>query len=438
MTRILREIRQLDGKGYQGGRTILAEHVRKLRAELPLQAKRKKVRRRFETKIGVEMQIDWSPYDVLIDGKLTRIHALGCLLCYSRKLHVRFYRNERQSTLLEGLAIAFEYFTGPAHKVVLDNMATAVLGRIGSNGKPLWNPRFLEFTKHYGFEPFACKVCDSDRKGKKEKSFQLLENDFVKGKKFASWEDLNEQVRVWLDENKVKPLETGNWREHGTTRRVPNEVWLEERDFLIRLPEKRFAVYQEEPRLVDEDSTLSVGSTRYSVPSAHANNSVAVRLNADHFEVLDKLGRVVFSRRYVEDRDKGRLQIDPSHYATLPRRPRANGERMDELFLKRFPALASLVEGLLRRMKTLAHVHFRALFRLADGYGEAAFLAAATRAQTYRRFDSSAVRRILERDHPLPEPLATPLAGGTAALGDEVDPPSLESFRELVEGGRDA
>jgi len=166
VTRILREIRGLDGTGYRGGRTILAEHVRELRAELPLQAKRKKVRRRFETKIGQEMQIDWSPYDVLIDGKLTRIHALGCLLCYSRTLHVRFYRNERQATLLEGLATAFAYFDGVALRVVLDNMATAVLGRIGSNGKPLWNPRFLEFSKHYGFEPFACKVADPVRMGK--------------------------------------------------------------------------------------------------------------------------------------------------------------------------------------------------------------------------------------------------------------------------------
>lgn len=207
---------------------------------------------------------------------------------------------------------------------------------------------------------------------------------------------------------------------------------------MIRLPEKRFAVYQEEPRLVDEDSTLSVASTRYSVPSALANNSVVVRLYAEHFEVLDKLGRVVFSRRYVEDRDKGRLQIDPGHYATLPRRPRANGERMDEQFLKRFPTLAPLVEGIVRRMKTLAHVHFRALLRLADGYGEAAFLVAAVRAQTYRRFDATAVRRILERDHPLAEPPVAPLARGAAALGDEVDPPSLESFRKLEEGGRDA
>jgi len=61
-----------------------------------------------------------------------------------------------QSTLLEALALAFEYFDGVAARLVLDNMATAVLGRIGPNGKHIWNERFERFVAHYSTEPFAC------------------------------------------------------------------------------------------------------------------------------------------------------------------------------------------------------------------------------------------------------------------------------------------
>ena len=57
-------------------------------------------------------------------------------------LWVHFYRDERQSTLLEALASGFEYSQGCALRVVLDNMATAVLGRWGPNGQPVWHPRF--------------------------------------------------------------------------------------------------------------------------------------------------------------------------------------------------------------------------------------------------------------------------------------------------------
>ena len=161
-TRILREIRTL---GFTGGRTILAEYVRSLDGPL---APRKSIKRRFETPPAEEMQVDWSVYTVPIADSSQRVHCLGCVLAHSRKLHVRFYRDERESTLLEGLARAFEAFQGVTQRVVFDNMATVVLGRIGRDRKPVWHPRFLDFARHHGFQPFLCRVRDPDRKGKTE------------------------------------------------------------------------------------------------------------------------------------------------------------------------------------------------------------------------------------------------------------------------------
>jgi transposase len=421
-SRILREIRAV---GYQGQRTILAERVRELRATLgsPTQ---NSVKRRFETPAGQEMQIDWSPYRLEIGARTVIVHALACLLTYSRKLFVHFFRDERQSTLLEGLAMAFEYFGGLAHRVVLDNMSTAVLGRYHGDGTVLWHPRFLDFVRHYGFSPFACKPRDPNRKGKKEKTFRLLYDDFLKGSHFASWEDLNQRKRVWLDET----ADVANLRVHKTTRRVPNEVWIEERPLLIALPEKRFAVYQQGIRRVDEDSTLSVGGTCYTVPSTLANRSVAVRLFAEHFEVLDSYGRLAWSRRYVEDHQHGQLIIDPTHYATMARRSGRNPERLDQAFLIRFPSLTPLVHGLQLKMKSLAAVHLRALLRLVDRYGTVDFLAAAEHAQSFRRFDAHAVRRILEQRHgPGQEPSTAPLSHCPPDLVP--DPDDLTSYASL-------
>ena len=157
-------------------------------------------KRRFETPAGEEMQIDWSPYYVRIAAVTRILYAFGCLLCSSRKLWVHFYRDERQSTLLEAIACAFEYFFGCALPLVLDNMATAVLGRYGPHGQPVWHPRFLDFPRHYGFQPVACAVRDLDRKGKKEKSFRLLWDNFLKDCQFDSLEDLNQRLMIWLDQ----------------------------------------------------------------------------------------------------------------------------------------------------------------------------------------------------------------------------------------------
>jgi transposase len=424
-TRILREIRAL---GYDGGRTILGKCVRELRSQQGL-APARVVKRRFETDPGEEMQVDWSPYLVSIAGCMVMVHALGCLLCASRKLYLRLFRDERQSTLLEALASAFEYFEGVAARLVLDNMATAVLGRFGAERQVLWHPRFLDFARHYGFEPFACRPRDPDRKGKKEKSFRLVYDDFIKGTNFESWNDLDARRRIWLDETPG----VGNLRVHGTTRRVVNEAWREERPFLIQLPDRRFAVHEEGVRVVDADATLSMSGTRYTVPSSLANRSVPVRIYAEHFEVLDPLGQVAFSRAYVPDEEKGKLQIDQTHYATVPRRPHVpGGERLDEALVRRFPELAALVQGLRLRFKSLAPIHYRALIRLSERYGEPAFREAALRAQQYRRFDSGAVERILTHDHPLPEhERPAPLTGiGPLVLG-EVELGSLDTYAHL-------
>ena len=425
VSRILREIRS---QGYRGGRSILAAYVQTLRDPLS-PSSHKTVKRRFETPPGEEMQIDWSPYRVSIAGVSRVVYAFGCLLCSSRKLWVHFYSNERQTTLLEAIACAFEYFLGCALRLVLDNMATAVLGRWGPNGQPVWHPRFLEFARHYGFTPFACAVRDADRKGKKEKSFRLLWEDFLKGCQFDSLEDLNQRLMLWLDQTP----DVANQRLHGTTRQVPNQAWLSERQFLIQLPDKRFPVFEQSIRIVDQDSTLSIDGTRFSVPASLANRSVAVHLFAEHFEILDAHHHVLFSRCYAAQADKGKLIIDPTHYANLPRRPHApNAKRLDQAFLIRFPVLQPFIHGLQLRMKSLAPVHIRALLRLVDAYGQDAFLEAVRRAQEYRRFDARAVQRILEHDSPLPDisPLA-PLGGIGSVLLDNIVSGSLDDYGSL-------
>lgn len=425
VTRILREIRQ---QGYTGSRTILSDYVHSLRGR---SGRAMKVRRRFETGPGEEMQVDWSPYRVPLGDALRTVHAFSAVLHYSRKAHVRFYLDERQSTLLEAHCHAFADFEGVTARAVYDRMATVVLGQIGRNGQPIWHPRFLDFAKHYGYEPLLCKVADPDRKGGVERFFLYLERDFVQGSGFASIEDLNERVRLWL-------RDVANCRVHRTTRAVPDELWRAERDFLIRLPEARFATCDEELRAVGPDATLMIRGTPYTVPQELANSNVWVRLFAEHFEVLGKSGNIAFTRRYVPERDKGKLQIEPGHYAGLP--PRGNDPargpagRLEEAFLVRFPTLADLVVGLKLRMKRLAHIHLRSLWRLAEHYGEPAFLAAASRAQQHRAFNAQVVRRILEQSGALPleEPIAplTASASAAALLGD-VDSGSLDDYGYL-------
>jgi len=424
VSRILREIK---AQGYTGGRTILADYVRAIRSP---PGPRKKVWRRFETRPGVETQVDWSPYRVPLGGKLRTVHAFAATLGNSRKSHVRFYTDERQSTLLEAHTHAFEDFQGITQRVVYDRMSTVVLGTVGRERKPIWHPRFWEFARYYGFEPFLCQVADPDRKGKDERVFWFLERDFIRGSEFDSIEEINARVREWLDE-------VANCRVHGTTRRIPDEVWEQERAFLIQLPQLRFPACDEELRQVGPDSVVSIRGTPYTVPGELASQKVSVHLFAEYFEVLDHRGEVAFAREYVPEPEKGRLVIDTSHYDGVRRRSPPAGwstARLEDAFLERFPSLGELVAGIKLRMKSLAHVHLRMLWRLRERYGDEAFLEVAARVQTFRRFDSHAVKRILEREHPLPpEEPQTALCSEARVLMElgDVDPGSLNDYAHL-------
>jgi transposase len=423
--RILREIRE---RGYTGGRTIVADYARQFRAPRTP----KKVRRRFETRPGEEMQVDWSPYRVQIGVRLCTVHAFSAVLHYSRKAHVRFYEDERQSTLLEAHVHTFHDFGGVTQRVVYDRMATVVLGKVAGTGDPIWHPRFVEFAAHYGYEPFLCRVRDPDRKGGVESIFGFLENDFVIASSFDSLDEMNARVRTWLDE-------VANARVHGTTRKVPDEEWLLEHDLLIALPNVHFPVFEETHREVSEDTTVWIRGTPYTLPWRLANRTVTVRLYHGHFEVLGPEGTVAMRRGYVSAAEKGRLQIDRAHHEDLPRRgdPRGKGaaRRLEESLIFRFPGLAELVAGITRRLKGLAHVHVRILSRLASRHGDEAFVRAGERALQLRAFNAYTVKRLLERDDPLPSEPVPPLTR-SRSLGeftDDVDPGSLDDYAELDE-----
>jgi len=426
--RILREIRT---EGYKGGRTILADAIRVLRAKLRV-PRRKLPKRRFETEVAEEIQIDFGTYTVPIGGVPTTVQAFVCELAHSRKGAIDVFRDQRQATVFEGLDGAFSAFEGVTKFVVPDNMTSIVLGRTEvepGKRKPILHPNAIAYAEHYGFKWQPCEYYHPDRKGKDESLVGYFERDFIRGSSFESWEELRRRVREWCSG-------IANKRKHGTTGLVPDEVWqTTERALLTRLPAERFSVHHKEPRAVGPDATLSIGGTLYTVPCELANTVVTVRLFAHRFEVVDPAGHIAFSRGYVDPRDKGKLQLDPTHYASLPKRGgrgRGKRKRLDETLRARFPALGLLVDGIARRMKTLAPVHYARLLQLAGRYGDQAFLAAALRVQEAKKHDALAVERILEREQPLPDEAPLPLLGGAGAvLLADVDEGTLDGYARL-------
>ena len=412
--RILREIRE---RGYPGGATILKDLLRTLR---PPQPPAPRVFHRFETPPAEEAQSDWSPYRVPIATRETIVHAFSLILCYSRRLFVAFFRDERLPTLLWAHQEAFRYHQGLCRRIAYDNQTAITLGRVG--GKPRWHPTFLDFATHYGFEPSVGRPGHKERRGKVERPFHYLEHDFLAGRAFASWDDLNAQCRQWLDT-------VANVRVHGTTRRRVDEAFAEEQPCLIALPSVRFPAARQETRTVQKDGYIPVDGSYYPVPAPLVDHgTVSIRIDPGHVTILDAAGEIVAAHPVPEAPTRIPTPAPPPGQHRAPRsRP-----VQEALFLARFPDATVFLDGLRQRMSTLTPIHLRALDQLVALYGEAAVHHALARAAAYRNFNARAVERILQRAHPtvVPEPALGWLSPRPEALGalDDIDPGSPHDY----------
>lgn len=383
--------RKIRPQGYSGGRTILDDYVRSLRG--PRHEKRAFAR--FETLPAEESQQDWSPYPVVIDGKPTVIQVFSLILCWSRFQFLRAFRDQKFNSLVYGFVAAFRYFWGIPWKVVTDNQKTITPFWI--DGKPVITEKFLEFSKHYGFEIQICLPGDKERKGKVERPFDFFEKAFLPGRIFHSLEDFNDQLQRWLDG--LDGPEEGNHRKHGTTHEIPYERWLEEKEYLYELPATDHLPRQVENRLVDDDSTISVLGTRYTVPTDYANKKVWVSIGEAEFLVYSPKGDLVARHQIASV--KGGIVINEEHYAKLKRKPRPMPlPEIEREFLGRFHEGKDFLDALKRSVRSIAPIHIREILGLARRYRAEEVQTALQKALSAGTPTSGYVRQVLCHTHP--------------------------------------
>ena len=233
-TVLLREIQAL---GYDGGISILKEHIRQYRPTTPADPVV-----RFETEPGEQMQVDFTT--ITHHGK--RIKAFVATLGYSRATFVRFTERERQEDWIEGLQEAFEYFGGVPKEVLFDNAKAIMIERDAyGEGLHRWNAALLATAKKYNFKPKACRPYRAKTKGKVERFNAYLKSSFVtplaatmKQHGLALTVDvLNGHIGAWLNT-------VAHQRIHGTTGLKPQHLLDKERRKLQPLPNSAPVVSQ--------------------------------------------------------------------------------------------------------------------------------------------------------------------------------------------------
>lgn len=191
-------------------------------------------------------------------GGRVKVYFFVMVLCRSRCKFVFVNMLPFTSALATYVhELAFEYFGGKPEAIIYDQ--DAVLIRRENLGDYEMAREFGAFVSREGFRPVFCRKGDPESKGKVENVVKYVKGNFLRGRKFVSVEQLNEECKSWLER-------TGNGLPHGSTGLVPAEELEIEKAHLTQyhgLPFYPASSMRE--CTVRKDNTIQYRSNLYSV-----------------------------------------------------------------------------------------------------------------------------------------------------------------------------
>lgn len=277
---------------------------------------------------GEEGQVDWFFVD---HPKLGKLWGFTLVLSYSRYAFAHIFSRSSFEFFIEGHLLAFEDMGGSPHALRYDNLKSVVLKR-----EPLtYNPGFLEFARHIGFEIRLCNVRAGNEKGRVERLIRSMRETFLNtADHHQSLSALNQALHRWIQEK--------NETLHRTTDAVPLEKKKEER--LKMSPDRRWNnVLVHLPKLPTKTGYMIFDTNLYSVPEHAAHEPLSLHVFVDRVEMYDGKGNRVASH----PRSFGRKKeiANPLHRSANRLSNKAKRERIFVLIHNMDPTLKTFLEN---------------------------------------------------------------------------------------------
>jgi transposase len=275
---------------------------------------------RFETTPGRQLQIDFGERLVEIDGRKIKVFLFVATLGYSRRLHVRVFRHERQESWFDGMESSFLAFGGVPEEVLFDNPRALVTEHDAETRTIIFNGKLSAFARHWGFRPRACAPYRARTKGKTEahpmragshgdpeEGVGYVKRNAIAGRSFASWEAFKAHLAAW-------ERDIANARVHGTTGEAPMVRFARDEAAALQALADRPSCQacRTLERRVRNDCAVEVDGNAYSVPWRLIGERVEVIVAAGEVRVRHGTSEVA-----IHQRVEGRRQrvIDTHHLA---------------------------------------------------------------------------------------------------------------------------
>jgi len=344
---------------------------------------------RLEVMAGAEAQVDFGSAGMMYDpsqGRLRRAHAFVMSLSYSRLHYVEFVFDQGQVTFVKCHIRAFEFFGGVVERIVIDNLKSGVL--TPSTYDPVLNKTYAECAKHYGFIIDPAKVRRPEHKGKVERKVPVVRSQFLSSYDFKDINEANEKVKDWS-------LNVYGLQVHGTTKRKPYEVFLQEEKLLLKkLPVEQFDMPLWKEAKVHPDHHIVFDKSYYSMPTRYIGKKVWTRGGIDRVQIFYE-GELIktHERSYTPGR---RI----THESDYPPEKSKYLLRTKEYYRREGGKYGSYVAELVSKiMEEHAYRNLRkvqAILRMTEKHGADAVNQTCRRCLYYEDYRMPTIRRILK------------------------------------------
>jgi hypothetical protein len=283
---------------------------------------------------------------------------------------------------------ALEFFGGVAKRIILDNLKSAILRP--NTYDPVFNRAYAECAKHYGFIIDPAKIRTAEHKGKVERKIPVVRQQFLSSHSFTDIKDANDKAGQWC-------LDEYGMREHGTTKRKPFELFLEqEKEHLIVLPEERFEMPLWKEARVHPDHHIVFDKSYYSLPTRYIGKKVWVRGGI-------KTVQIFFDGEMIKTHQRtyrpGSWRTDESDYP--PEQSRYIMRSVSHYQTEALKYGEYVHQMITKIMAEHAYRNIRkvqAIFRLAEKYGHEAVNLTCKRCLYYEDLKMSTAKRILQKN----------------------------------------
>ena len=345
--------------------------------------------RRIEATPGEFAEVDFGQLGLLQElgsGQRRVVHGFMMVMGYSRLSCVIPVFRQDLTTVIDCFEQAFEFFGGCPRRVVVDGMK-ACLDK-PDPCTPRFNRTFLEYANYRGFLPDAARPRHPKDKPVVENTVRFVRERFFKGETFIDLGDVQRRALVWC-------RDTAGRRIHGTTRRLPIEVFeTEEKPVLIPLQDGRFDPPHWTECKIHPDRHVRVDGALYSVPSRW-DVGMKVQVRADR-----ALVRIYVHGELIKTHDRKPRGGRSTDYDDYPEGKAPYAMRWPNFYCKRArelgPSVGDFTDQLLSGEFPWSRLRSaQKLLRLADRYGAERLDAACQRALRFELLDVYGVERIL-------------------------------------------